>query len=76
VEADRIKGLAAEFAILEKEENAPEPVLTGDDLTAAGFLPGPVFKRILDAVYDAQLEGRIGGKADALEMAHTLSRSL
>ena len=35
---------------------APEPLVTGDDLKAVGMLPGPAFKRILDEVYDAQLE--------------------
>ena len=43
--------------------------LLGDDLTAAGLTPGPVFKRVLDEVYDAQLEGRVTMKDDALRMA-------
>jgi tRNA nucleotidyltransferase/poly(A) polymerase len=38
---------------------APVPLVTGNDLIAQGLAPGPVFKRILDAVYDAQLEGRV-----------------
>jgi poly(A) polymerase len=44
-------------------------LLTGDDLTAAGWTPGPIFKRVLDAVYDAQLEGAIREKNEALQMA-------
>jgi tRNA nucleotidyltransferase/poly(A) polymerase len=75
IESDRIKTLSAEFATLQYEDNAPAPFLTGDDLTAAGFTPGPAFKRILDAVYDAQLERRIAGKDQALELARTLSQS-
>jgi tRNA nucleotidyltransferase/poly(A) polymerase len=51
---------------------APEPLLTGDHLVAAGMTPGPGFKTILDAVYDAQLEGRIGTREQALELARTL----
>jgi poly(A) polymerase len=39
---------------------------------AAGFQPGPQYKRILDAVYDAQLEGRISSKDEALTMAGQL----
>ena len=31
--------------------------------------PGPAFKRILDAVYDAQLEGEVTSKDGAMEMA-------
>lgn len=47
----------------------PEPLLTGDDLVAAGMKPGPQFKRILDEVRDGQLEGRIRTKGEALELA-------
>ena len=57
IESDRIAALEAEFATLQTEANALEALLTGDDLTAVGFQPGPVFKRILHDVYDAQLEG-------------------
>lgn len=47
----------------------PLPLITGDDLTAAGLQPGPKFKRILDTVYDAQLERRIATNEQALAMA-------
>jgi len=47
---------------------APAPFLTGDDLVAAGFTPGPGFRAWLDVAYDAQLEGRIHDKAGALEL--------
>ena len=40
--------------------------MTGDDLTAAGLNAGPVFKRVLDAVYDAQLEDRVKTKEEAM----------
>lgn len=45
----------------------PAPLVTGDDLIAAGYPPGPRFKEMLRAVEDAQLEGTLGGKTDALE---------
>jgi tRNA nucleotidyltransferase/poly(A) polymerase len=51
---------------------APEPYITGDDLAAMGVSPGPLFKRVLDAVYDAQLEGRIRSGEQARELATTL----
>jgi len=35
------------------------PLLTGDDLIALGYRPGPLFRAMLDAVWDAQLEGAI-----------------
>jgi poly(A) polymerase len=59
---------------LEQTDIAPQPLITGDDLTAAGLAPGPVFKRVLDAVYDAQLEDRIASKDQAMELAMRLAR--
>ncbi len=47
---------------------APEPLISGDDLVAAGYLPGPAFKRVLAEVYDAQLEGRVADRAEALSL--------
>jgi poly(A) polymerase len=46
----------------------PAPLLTGDDLIAAGYPPGPRFKEILGAVEDGQLEGRLRSKEEALEL--------
>ena len=54
------------------EELNPPPVLTGEDLIARGLKPGPAFKRLLDAVREAQLEGR----ATTKEQAHALVRQL
>jgi poly(A) polymerase len=52
----------------------PLPLVTGDDLTAAGMQPGPVFKRVLDAVYDAQLEARVTTKEEAMRLAMELAK--
>jgi poly(A) polymerase len=43
----------------------PRALVTGRDLIAAGYEPGPRFKEILAAVEDAQLEGRLTSPADA-----------
>jgi len=51
------------------EKVKPVPLLTGDDLIAEGYKPGPVFKTILGAVEDAQLEGKIQSREDALRLA-------
>jgi poly(A) polymerase len=72
--AERIGWLEARFAELAGTEVAPTPLITGDDLVAAGMTPGPAFKRVLEAVYDAQLEGRVGTRAEAMEMAASLAR--
>ena len=45
---------------------APEPLINGEDLIAMGLRPGPKFGRLLDGVYDAQLEGRVRHRAEAL----------
>jgi len=45
----------------------PSPLVTGDDLIAAGHVPGPKFREILNAVEDAQLEGRLTSRDAALE---------
>jgi poly(A) polymerase len=46
----------------------PSPLITGDDLIQAGFVPGPQFKELLAAVEDAQLEGSISTKEEALAL--------
>jgi poly(A) polymerase len=46
----------------------PPPLVTGDDLIAAGYKPGPRFKEILSAVEDGQLEGRLQSKDAAMQM--------
>lgn len=49
------------------EEIRPEPIIRGQNLIDLGFKPGPLFKEILTAVEDAQLEGDITDKEKALE---------
>jgi tRNA nucleotidyltransferase/poly(A) polymerase len=67
--------LEARLAELEKTDYAPPPLITGDDLTAAGLKPGRVFKRALDEAYDAQLEGRVATRQQALESALKVARA-
>ena len=45
------------------------PLVTGDDLTDAGLKPGPRFKVALEQTYDAQLEGHVTTRKEAIEMA-------
>ncbi|MCA9414646.1 MAG: CCA tRNA nucleotidyltransferase [Candidatus Omnitrophica bacterium] len=54
------------LAELSEEQLQPEPLVTGHDLINLGYKPGPVFARILNRVEDAQLEGKLQTKADAL----------
>jgi poly(A) polymerase len=55
------------LAELGTEQLKPKRLLTGADLIAAGYPPGPRFAAILDAVEDAQLEGRLATAGEALE---------
>ena len=49
-------------------EIKPAPLVCGHDLIAQGYTPGPIFKEILQAVEDAQLEGRLHSREDALRL--------
>jgi putative nucleotidyltransferase with HDIG domain len=51
------------------EQLKPAPLLTGRELIAAGYKPGPRFGIVLSEIEDAQLEGRISTAEEALELA-------
>jgi poly(A) polymerase len=50
------------------DEVHPQPFLTGRELIAAGYRPGPAFKAMLHAVEEAQLEGSIHSAEEALSL--------
>ncbi len=54
-----------------EEELRPTPLLAGDDLIAAGYQPGPPFKEMLRAALDAQMEGEVKTKEEALEFVRS-----
>lgn len=54
---------------LSVETSPPRPLLMGRHLIDLGMTPGPDFKRILDAVYELQLDGKIVSVEDAIEEA-------
>jgi tRNA nucleotidyltransferase/poly(A) polymerase len=65
-----------EFAKAKFEQSAPEELrpprlVTGDDLIAAGYAPGPDFSRMLEVAEDAQLEARIQSKEEGLELVRS-----
>ena len=51
------------------EQLRPVPLVTGHDLIAAGCKPGPAFGAALHEAEDAQLEGRVTTKEEALKIA-------
>lgn len=65
---ERADALRADIEKLSRTPSglAPEPLVTGDALIAAGLSPGPMFGTWLDKVYDEQLEERVRTPESAL----------
>jgi tRNA nucleotidyltransferase/poly(A) polymerase len=66
-----------EFAKAKYEQAPPEVLrpprlVTGEDLIAAGYRPGPQFSKMLEAAEDAQLESRIHSREEGLDLIRTL----
>ena len=51
-----------------EEEIRPPRLLTGDDLIDFGYVPGPIFAEILERVEDAQLEGELATREEAIDL--------
>jgi len=56
------------------ERSEPEALVRGRDLIELGLAPGPSFTPLLEACYEAQLEGQIGSREEGLELAGRLAR--
>ncbi len=50
------------------EQVRPPRLVTGDDLISLGFKPGPPFHAILEAVEEAQLNGKVSTREAALKL--------
>lgn len=61
-----IAELRAKAHALEIQHSAPRPILQGRHLLALGLAPGPKFKPILDAAFEAQLDGAFCDETRAL----------
>jgi tRNA nucleotidyltransferase/poly(A) polymerase len=57
---------------LPAEQLNPPPLLTGDDLLAQGLPQGRIYQVILNRVREAQLDGEIATREDALRLAQSL----
>ena len=51
-----------------------KPILTGDDLKAMGLKPGPQFKKILDALLDARLNGEVETETDERALVSQIAK--
>jgi poly(A) polymerase len=67
-----VEFIRAKLALLSEADLKPPRLITGDDLLGEGWRPGPPMGEALRAVADAQLEGRVRTREDALELARTL----
>lgn len=54
----------------------PPPLVTGEDVRALGMVPGPRFKELLDAVREAQLDGTIATRKEALALLRQLASAI
>ncbi|MGD1031331.1 MAG: polynucleotide adenylyltransferase [Opitutaceae bacterium] len=62
-----IRQLVSRSHELEVRESAPKPILLGRHLIALGRKPGPEFKGLLNAAFEAQLDGAFLDEAGGLE---------
>ena len=62
----RIERLRERSHSLEVSSHAPRPLILGRHLVARKLPPGPVFKAILDACFEAQLDGAFADEAGGL----------
>ncbi len=56
------------YESMPEEAVRPTPLITGRELIAAGYTPGPAFKEVLQTVEDAQLEGSITTEEEAMAL--------
>jgi len=61
---------------LPKDQLNPPPLVTGDDLKQLGVRPGPAYRKLLDAVRDAQLDGKIRTRIEAIQRMEDWRQSL
>jgi poly(A) polymerase len=69
---DNYELMKSRFEASPPELLRPPQLLTGDDLIAAGYRPGPDFSKLIEAVEDAQLESRIQTKEEAMELVRVI----
>lgn len=64
--------ISARAKAIRPDDVAPPPLLTGHDLAGVGVTKGPVYKKILDRVYYAQLNEEISDRPAAIAFARTI----
>ncbi len=67
----RIDALVQHARTLQLAQLAPQPIVLGRHLLELGRKPSPDFKRVLDAAFEAQLDGAFGDEAGGLAWLRT-----
>ncbi len=70
---DNYQFAQAKLEELSAEQIAPEPLARGGDVIALGIAPGPRIRELLHAIEEAQLEGTITNREDALKLLKQLA---
>jgi poly(A) polymerase len=65
---DHYRFVRQRYESMPEEAVRPAPLITGRELIAAGYKPGALFREMLRAVEDAQLEGTIATAEEALAL--------
>jgi len=66
-----IDALVAKAHALQLADTAPKPIVLGRHLLGLGMKPGPAFKPILDAAFEAQLDGAFADEAGGIAWVAT-----
>lgn len=69
------RSLRRRAAAIQPKAVQPPPLANGNDLLAMGLTPSPVFSRLLDAVYRAQLNEQVRTRKQALTLLRQLAES-
>lgn len=72
---EALMSVVQDYRKLERDEIYPKPLVTGDDLIAAGLKPSPMFRDVLYAVETEQLDGVLTDHNTALARALALAAS-
>ena len=71
---EALMSIINDYKKLTREEIYPKPLVTGDDLIAAGLKPSPLFRDILYMIEDDQLNGVLTDRETALSRALALAK--
>ncbi len=63
------------YSEFEAKPKIPKPIINGKDLIGMGFIPGPLFSRILSELHNRQMENEKLGKIELLDMIPELMKN-